>query len=191
VRLFVALMLGDGQRRALASAVAGALGERLGEWRRPSTDGLHLTLVFLGATEAARLAPLERALARELAGAAAPELVLQGTGAFPRWSAARVLWIGVREAPESAGRLSEIHDRTLAAVAAAGFAPPQEDWRPHITVARARRAGGAPPAAGFRELGLALPWRPAELAVVESRPVEHEDQRGAQEYVPLARVALA
>jgi len=57
-RLFLALWPEEAERRQLADLAANVAGRR-----RVRDDHLHLTLVFLGATDAARLAEYEAALA--------------------------------------------------------------------------------------------------------------------------------
>ncbi|MEV0681280.1 2'-5' RNA ligase family protein [Actinosynnema sp. NPDC050436] len=106
-------------------------------WTAP--DRWHVTLRFHG--DAAEPAGLLDALR----GLPAPTLRLTSSGTFPG-----VLWMGVR------GPLRPLAE----AAGAAG------DWRPHLTVARARRRADPLPQVGFdgRE------WTVTEVALVRSRP---------------------
>lgn len=157
-RVFVALGLGAELGAWALDEVRAALGGELTRWRLPRAAGLHLTLAFLGDVEREALGPLAAALEGHLTGAAAPQLVLRGAGAFPRRGAERVLWLGADE-PAAEGRLAELHRRTLAGVeaglGAAGIELPRElrgggrPFRPHVTVARPKRPPGRAPEAFF------------------------------------------
>ena len=132
-RCFVAVPIGDDLRSSLAAAV--------GDWRsRPDLDGLrwsdpaawHVTLAFLGATDPARVPDIVARL-QEVAAAHAPmRLTTGGLGAFPSARHARVAWYGIDDP-----------DGGLAALAAdIGRALDVEiptPYRPHLTIARARR----------------------------------------------------
>ena len=167
-RLFVGLPLGP-ELGALAHARVAAVLDP-SHWRLPRAEGLHLTLAFLGDQPRARLPELSRIFGEALSGAPRPALVLSGAGGFPRRGAERVLWLGVREEPAGAARLAELHRRALAAAAAAGIDLGDEarrPYRPHVTVARPRRAPGRAPEA-FHALALELAFAPAEALLLES-----------------------
>ena len=185
-RLFVGLALGPELGERALAPVQALLDP--GAWRLGRAEGLHVTLAFLGDVERGLLPGLSAALARELAGAPAPRLVLDRAGAFPRPGAERVLWLGLREEPEGAGRLAELARRAAVAARAAGAAPREDAGRPfhpHVTVARPRRPPGRAPAA-FHALAPELPFRPAEAALFESLA-----GGGAMVYAPRAVFPLA
>ena len=58
-------------------------------------SGIHLTLKFLGSTDARLVPDILTGLDRSLQGAQAPELSLSGLGMFPNSRNPRVLWAGV------------------------------------------------------------------------------------------------
>jgi 2'-5' RNA ligase len=132
-RCFVAVPLEDDLRSRLADAVA--------RWRTdPSTEGLrwvepgalHLTLAFIGDVDPARLESLETAM-REAAAGHSPIVVATGRlGAFSRPGSARVLWYGVFDDAGALASLAFDFAMTLGLEAA-------EPFRPHVTLARARR----------------------------------------------------
>jgi len=184
-RVFVALMLGEREGRALAAAVDPTLGPG---FRRPRPEGLHLTLFFLGPVPREGLEGLAGALGHALRGLPVPRLRLGRAGAFPSLERARVLWVGVEPARGAdAGALEELQAAVLRGLEAAGVdtrAAGREPFRPHVTVARARaRVAGAPPA--FRALDLERAWCPGQVALVESR-----SGAGPPLYAPLARFDL-
>lgn len=132
-RCFVAVPLDDGLRSALSTAAATWRHQPPADelrWAEP--DAWHLTLAFLGPVDADAVPSLAAAI-DDVIGAHGPSEVPTGRlGAFHRPGSARVLWYGVAD-----------QDGSLAALAAdlataLGLAP-AEPYRPHITLARARR----------------------------------------------------
>jgi len=142
---------------------------------------MHLTLRFLGDSEAAALAALERVLA-ELGTRCAPfALRLAGLGAFPNERKPRVLWVGL---DGDMAALQLLQRQIEEAVQGLGWQAEQRAFRPHLTLGRVRAhqelsmsAGGdAPP-----DLSFAV----AEVELIESRL----HKRGPQ-YHTLYRAAL-
>jgi 2'-5' RNA ligase len=148
--LFLALWPAEAERRQLAELAASVAGQR-----RVRDDNLHLTLVFLGATEAARLAAYEAALA----DLSVPELVLV-LDRYGYWPQPRILWLGSsRTPPELYELVAELNRR----LRGCGFTPERRAFQAHITLAR-KFSGPAPvqpPAAPIR-------WRIGDVALVES-----------------------
>src|SRR2546426_7761098 len=81
-------------RRTRRSACGAKAGRRAGglKWVKPEHS--HLTLVFLGDVEDARVASVVEAVGRDL-DISPFDIVFQGIGAFPPRGAPRVLWVGV------------------------------------------------------------------------------------------------
>ena len=186
-RLFVALMLADDLGRAVRAEVVVALGGAAAEadFRLPRSEGLHLTLAFLGDVGRDRVEPLRAALAERLAKLPVPALRLRGGEAFPGRGRERVLWLGVSEAEK--GSLESLWRTALDALDAVDQDTARErgrGHRPHVTVARPRSTRTRVPER-FYDLDVDLPWTPGEVAVVESVRAE-----GPQLYRVLARVAL-
>ena len=133
-RLFVALDLPEGVRRALAAwgAEAGeAFGGRL---RAVPPENLHLTLAFLGGREEAEV-PAIGAIVTATAGAT-PHLSL---GA-PLWLPPRRPGVLTIEVDDHTGALYTLHASLIAALhSGAAFMPETRPFRPHITVARVPR----------------------------------------------------
>ena len=126
--------------------------------RRSMPDGIpgrlvpaanwHLTLRFLGATRADQLAAIVRHLRAAEFGDAF-EAGFGGLGAFSRPRSARVLWIGVTDGVERMKALARIAED---AARAAGFAPEEKSFKPHLTLSRiqpprdvTRAIAGVPP----------------------------------------------
>ena len=140
LRTFIALPL-PAEWTAALQVVIDAMGDGgMGgvRWVRPS--GIHLTLKFLGSTNA-RLAPrILDGLRDGMRGAPAPTLALSGLGTFPNSRNPRVLWAGVSGDTDA---LSQLHERTEAVATALGWAPERRPFRPHLTIGRVRDQASA------------------------------------------------
>jgi 2'-5' RNA ligase len=140
MRLFVAVVMPDSVRGALAAAV-----ERL----RPRAAGvawvanpnLHVTLKFLGEVDEARLPAVQGALRRAVAGLAPFEVRVRALGAFPTPARPRVLWAGIADA---GGRLGALARRVDEALGGAGFPREARPYAGHITLGRVREPRGDP-----------------------------------------------
>ncbi len=190
MRLFVALVPPPDLALALESGAREGLAALGGADLRllPARD-LHMTLVFLGELDEARVEPFRRALAEELRGMVAPDLRLSGAGGFPDQEDPFVLWAGVEE-DDRGERLATLAGRAQQAARSFGWRPSAEErgraFRPHVTLAR--RRPGARPFAWPAGLARALParrWLPIDVALVCSRP-----DRPEQRYTTLAHVPL-
>lgn len=145
-RLFAGIDAGD--------AVRSAVGEVLPRLRELSprskwvpVENLHLTVVFLGSVEEARLPLYVRALDEAVRGHAAVTLRMKGGGAFGSRGRPRVLWAGV-EGVESLRALHADAERLFEGL---GHAKETRVWSPHLTLARARDPHGD------RELAACVP----------------------------------
>ena len=132
-RCFVAVPVGDELQASLGVAIA--------TWREdPRTDGLrwvgpealHLTLAFLGSVEPEAVAGITDRVERASARHAPMTRTTGRLGAFARPGSARVLWYGVHDTDGALGTLATDLDEAL------GLGQ-TEPYRPHVTLARARR----------------------------------------------------
>ncbi len=101
----------------------------------------HLTLKFLGETDAEVVPTLREELAAAIddADVSPFELTAGGVGVFPELEYIQVLWLGIEEGTAELTRLHRaIENRTTTL----GFEPEQHDFTPHITLARMDHAGG-------------------------------------------------
>jgi len=166
VRLFIALPVPD----AVAQRAAGILPAGLPGLRRAGPELLHVTLAFLGATPAERLADIAAATAAAAAGHAHFEIELAPLGRFPPRGRPRVVWLGLAEGAEhvvalAASVRAELARRHLR------FDP--KPASPHVTLARLRHGASAAEARAIAAAvaGLAAPplrFRADAVQVVES-----------------------
>ncbi len=136
----------------MAELAANVVGQR-----RVCDVNLHLTLVFLGATDATRQAAYEAALADLTVPVL--ELTLDRYG---YWPAPRILWLGSSRTPPELYELATDLNRRLRG---AGFTPERRAFRAHITLAR-KFPGPAPE----RPPTTPIHWQTGEVALVESLP---------------------
>ncbi len=139
MRLFVAADLPEDAREAIAAEqkrIASTLGGSAGALKWVKADHAHLTLVFLGNVEEARVPAVVEAVGRDV-DAAPFEISLETIGAFPARGAPRVLWIGV---VDGAARLSELQRELAERIAAIGIPLEDRPFHPHLTLARWRES---------------------------------------------------
>ncbi len=141
IRIFVAILLSDEVRRALAQevnrlrSVAPAVG-----WIQP--ENLHLTLKFLGHIPPETLARVEAGLAEAVADQRPLTLAFAGLGAFPSAERPRVIWAGVTNGAEM---LVALQARVEDALARQEISREERPFHPHLTVARVREPRHARP----------------------------------------------
>jgi 2'-5' RNA ligase len=129
MRLFVALEIPEAQIHGLESMTGGIPGAH---WIEP--DAYHLTLRFIGEVDRGEAQEIDAMLA-ELAAPAFP-VELAGVGQFDTGGRPRLLWAGVAARP-GLRHLARKIDR---AMVAAGLAPEERGFFPHVTLARLRDA---------------------------------------------------
>jgi RNA 2',3'-cyclic 3'-phosphodiesterase len=124
VRLFVALDC-DKLHAVFPSA----------RWVR--TEGIHVTLKFIGEMKEDRLSAIESALAT-VKSSAPVEMKFRGTGFFPDARRPRVLWVGIEGSPNLLEIVSQIETR----LEPLGIARESREFKPHLTLARIQDARG-------------------------------------------------
>jgi RNA 2',3'-cyclic 3'-phosphodiesterase len=169
-RLFIALELPDEVEQALESAQRQLQGERPPvKWVAPGA--MHLTLRFLGDTDAGLVEPLGAAMSAALGNLPAPLLHLGAAGAFPGLSRPSVVWVGLGGDLEGLRRLHAALEEPLAAL---GFPPEERRFHPHLTLGRVRRDAGPQEQRRLGELVRSLPvpaaspWRAGRVTLFRS-----------------------
>ncbi|MBV9292844.1 MAG: RNA 2',3'-cyclic phosphodiesterase [Frankiales bacterium] len=136
----------------------------------------HLTTAFYGDVDERLVDELRERLGRAAGRTPSARLALRGAGTFPAQSTrARVLWVGVEG---DVATLTRLADRCVAAGRRAGVDVDERSYRPHLTIARARRQP-----VDLRDVVAALssyagaPWHAASVELVHStlgREPRHE-----------------
>lgn len=189
-RLFLALPLSEEARRG-AGALAAPLRERAPylKWVEPGL--YHLTLRFLGDTEASRLPELTAAFGAAAAGSAPFALRLGGLDTLPRGRNARVLALALGEGGEPLAALAaalEAESRRL------GYAPETRPFRAHLTLARSRQGETLPPGLLPAAAPAAAPgpsWRAESALLMESELSPRGPRYRVRARLPLGGPAAA
>ncbi len=184
IRAFIAVELPEALREAVA-AFQGELKSAGADVKWVEPANLHFTLKFLGNIREDQVPSLIGTLERACAGAGAFTLSLEGLGAFPRTTAPRVIWVGVREGKEP---LEKLAGGIEAECGRLGFPEEERPFSAHLTIGRTRSPQGI--ARLIKKLQVAeFPGTPP--ASIE-RVVLFQSTLGPQgpAYTPLAEVPL-
>ena len=134
IRTFVALEMPVVVKRQVVF-VAHHLSH-LGQMRWVRSEGVHLTLKFLGDVEENRVADIV-SVVQQVASKFQPlALSTAGLGGFPRLERAQVLWLGVEGDLE---QLRVLQGRIAQKLEGLGFERERRQFFAHVTVGRARR----------------------------------------------------
>jgi 2'-5' RNA ligase len=137
VRTFIAIELNESIKAALTD-----LQEQLkakapkGSVRWVKSEGIHLTLQFLGNVPANRIEEIERAIAQACAGFPAFSFSVGGLGCFPDPRRPRVVWVGVHE---ETGTLKRLQKAVEDGMEKLGFPPEGREFHAHLTLGRTQQ----------------------------------------------------
>ncbi|MGB2896902.1 MAG: RNA 2',3'-cyclic phosphodiesterase [Anaerolineales bacterium] len=137
MRAFIAVNIPVGIKRKLEEEI-----ERLStlihdgsvQWAR--SEGIHLTLKFLGEITNSHLGEIRQTLEREIEKHPLFTLSIEGFGCFPNSRRPRVLWIGITEAT---GALTKMQTAIEEELGQLGFVKEGRSFHPHLTLGRVRR----------------------------------------------------
>ena len=136
MRTFIAIDLEPGLGPALQGLVR-ALKATRADIRWAQTNGLHLTLKFLGEIDEEKAAVVKRILGEVVGRHASFPLRLEGTGAFPGEHRPRVLWAGFAVEPG----LLAFHEELEHELEREGFRREERPFHPHLTLGRVKGPG--------------------------------------------------
>ena len=137
MRLFVALDIDEEIRNRIQEFTEQIRGlAPYTRWLAPGS--LHITLKFIGEQPEAFVQQIESALKSVTVAPFRVEFC--GAGFFPTSKAARVFWIGIEAEPG----LVELASKTEDSLATLAIPKEQRAFSPHLTLARASNASGAP-----------------------------------------------
>ncbi len=135
IRAFIAIELPDPVKASLSS-----LEDRLRPAEHPyvkwvGTEGIHLTLKFLGNIAPDQVPRIIEAIAPASQGLSPFELQIGGLGVFPNLQRPRVIWVAVTGEVEQLIALQRGIDQALAPL---GFPREGRPFTPHLTLGRLR-----------------------------------------------------
>ena len=134
LRLFVAVELGDGVRKALADLQDNLRRRGLERLRWVRGEGIHLTLKFLGDTPEEMVPRIGEALSGAVTGSRRHRLSLGRIGTFGG-RRPRVLWVDLTGDIEEVVSLQNAMETELSQL---GFKREKRKFSPHLTLARVR-----------------------------------------------------
>ena len=186
MRLFIAIDLDAAARAAIAATqkrVAASLADSTSKVTWVAPDRIHLTLVFLGEVDEARVPALVESIGRDV-DRAPFEISLEKVGVFPPRGAPRVVWVGVA-ADE---RLQALHDVVAERVAAQAIALESRPFHPHLTLGRFKTSRSSD---RRRVMDVTEPARIARVTVVGATLYHSRLSSAGPTYTPLARATLS
>ena len=139
MRVFIAADLPGAVRESIAAEqrrIAASIGHGGSSLRWVKPEHAHLTLVFIGDVEDARVPAVIDAIGGEI-DLPAFDVVFQGAGVFPPRGAPRVLWIGV---DAGARELIALQQTLASRVMSLGLPLDDRAFHPHLTLARWRES---------------------------------------------------
>ena len=100
------------------------------------SEGIHLTLKFLGEISNSSLGEIHQTLEREVEKHPSCTLRVGGFGCFPNRRRPRVLWVGITE---DNGTLAQVQSSINEKLVPLGFGKEERIFHPHLTLGRVRR----------------------------------------------------
>ena len=140
LRTFIALPLPAEWTEALDMVIDDLRRSIPGGVRWVNPSGIHLTLKFLGATEAGMAPRVVSELSERLPGVTLPTLWLSGLGTFPGRGNPRVIWAGVDGDGDG---LADLFRRVEDVATGLGWPREGRPFRPHLTLGRVREQATA------------------------------------------------
>ena len=152
-------------------------------WTR--IENIHLTLKFFGNVALDRIPKISTATSRAAKEFSSFPIGVGTTGVFPGPSRPQVLWIGVSD---STSKLSGLQRRLEEECEIEGFEKEDRAFRPHLTLARMRKAEGAKRLA---EAHLHMQFDPAEITLTELIVFRSELSNKGSRYTAISRHELS
>jgi len=184
MRVFIALELPSAIIEAAAAVQRELMkAEAHVGWVR--TEGMHLTLKFLGEVSESQLSEIENALESAAGGTGSVKFTVGGLGVFPNPRNPRVVWLGIQPEDDRLFRLQERIDRALAPL---GFPPEKRDFRPHLTLGRVKSSHDLDGL--MKAMAVHHHFSAGECTLAELHLIQSELKREGAVYTRLCSVAL-
>ncbi len=162
LRTFIAVELDQELKATLTeiqTRLRGAVPPRAVRWVQ--SEGIHLTLKFLGDTPLDKVEQVKAALALAAGQIPAFTITVAGVGCFPDARRPRVVWVGIQE---PSGSLARLWQAVESHVAPLGFPTEKRPFSPHLTLGRVQRYASS---GEVRDVGQAVAALAAEMAGVQ------------------------
>ena len=171
VRLFVACEVPEDVKDSIGLLIDDLRARSAGAVRWIRSEGVHVTLKFLGEVPVKQLPQVKLAIQEAVVGHSPFELELSNIGTFGGREGLRIMWVGI------AGdvlRLEALVRAVNAALAVVGFEPERRPFRPHLTLGRVRDEIGTRQRAEIEvQVGKtvvpASSWRTTQVSLMRSK----------------------
>ena len=134
VRSFVAIELPEKLKEELTQLQA-RLKSSAPSVKWVGSQGIHITLQFLGGVPASKLGAITQAVEKAAVGIPPLRLEVKGLGVFPNLRRVRVIWVGLTGELEP---LQQLQKRIEVNLSPLGFKPEGRQFTPHLTLGRVR-----------------------------------------------------
>jgi 2'-5' RNA ligase len=168
MRLFVAIDLPEETRREIAAKqklIAAPLVRSGGSLKLVAPEQIHLTLLFLGEVQEARV-PAAIDVMNTAVDLPAFDMAFGGAGVFPLRGAPRVLWMGVSA---GAAPLTGLQHAIAERIRRLGIAFDDRPFHPHLTLGRWRESSGSARAVALPEVAETASMRVTRATLYQSR----------------------
>ncbi len=135
LRLFIAVELSEEIKESVFG-LAKELSEVKTKLSPISRENLHITMSFLGKTDAKTARGAGKAMAEAVLSIEPFALRIEGIGVFPSTGRPAVLWAGVEDEKQMLRRLSSELEEKLVKT---GLKRADKPFHPHVTVARVKK----------------------------------------------------
>ena len=133
MRAFIAIPISPEVREEIASLQAQLIAsDSAVKWE--AHEKFHITLKFLGDTDAAQLNALANALKKSIGSSPSFEMAYISLGGFPNADRPRVVWIGAKENEH----IHYLQQQVEQACVSLGFAKEDHPFHAHITLGRVK-----------------------------------------------------
>jgi len=137
IRSFLAFDLPPGIREVLAH-VYGEVSRTSLDVRWVRTEGIHLTVVFMGDIQESDVSSMGEQIGEVCYGYGPFSVSLKSMGCFPNSRNPRVIWVGIEGDLE---RMSRFRDEIQRKLVPFGIREEKRDFRPHLTLGRFKKPG--------------------------------------------------
>ena len=184
MRTFIAIEIPEAIKAGMAAVQARLKGAGVdASWSR--SEGIHLTLKFLGEVSEERVPEIMQALALELGGTERFRLSPEGVRTFPNPASARVVWLGITGDVDKLVALQAVVEQALVGL---GLEADGRPYAPHLTLGRVNSIRNR--AIWLKELEKAGDFKLPGFDVTSISLIKSELKPTGASYRELGRVAL-
>jgi 2'-5' RNA ligase len=138
IRSFIAIELSPPLRHHIEK-IQNELRSTTADVRWVRSEGIHLTLKFLGAIDDQRIDEIGDSIEECLADKSIFTVTVGSLGAFPNREHPKVIWLGIED---ECGVLRKVHQTIDTRLTSLGFTAEKRTFSPHLTLGRIKSPKG-------------------------------------------------